>query len=111
MIQKFEVDRLHGLGEVRLPDGIVVPSGYDVRVLETRQKIVTNQGEEWLPTGLKSFSVTLQHGGKLHAPPDSSGNLFLVMEDGRRLELLLKRYNPQHGVTEVIATGGILPAN
>ena len=110
MRKQVEVDRLRGQGEVRMVDGSVVPTGYDVRVLETRQKIVTNQGEEWRPTGFKSYACTLQYGGKLHAPTEGSSSLFLVMSDGRQLELLWKKYSWQYGVTEVVATGGILPA-
>lgn len=110
MRKKVEIERIRGEGEVRLPDGTAVPSRYDVRVLESRERIVTNQGEEWLPSGFKSLSVTLDHGGHLQAPLSSAGNMFLEMEDGRRIELLWKRQSISDGVIEVVATGGILPA-
>ena len=110
MSKRVEVDRLQGEGEVRLADGSVVPCSYDVRVYDVRQRIETNQGVEWRSVGFGSYGPKLQHGGKLRPPQDSS-SIFLVMSDGRQLELIPKRSTLEHGITEVVATGGILPAN
>lgn len=105
---KREVERLQGHGAVEMPDGSRIPSGYDVRRFKHYELVRTNMGDQQVDVGFGSFTCRLSHGGRLHPDLTAPGSMFLILEDGRRLELLYKRANMMDGVTEVVVTGGLI---
>lgn len=104
-IRNVHVDRHQGKGCVHCGDGTKVPASYDVREYATEQ----NLGSEWVRTGFGRFDVvSIDHGGLIPMPLGDAGQMFLEMEDGRRLQVLATS-GGLNGVTGWTATGGILP--
>lgn len=103
-------ERLAGDGTVMLPDGKEVPTTYDVRVYKHFRTVVSNAGTRRLESGFTSYECSLDHRGMLRPDLAKPASMHLVMDDGRRLELLWTRFDIENGVTDVTVTGGILPA-
>lgn len=104
-IRNVHVNSYRGEGCVQCSDETKVPARYHVREYATEQ----NLGSEWARTGFGRFDVvSIDHGGLIPMPLGDAGQMFLEMEDGRRLQVL-PTSGGLNGVTRWTATGGILP--